>query len=141
MWFDVYCVHADTFVHLRRIFGSQSLQRGSEHSSANLKLLCSAVSMRTTERAPYAFVTCMDTGAPWSEQKADMSFVNFMDSAFASRVDGEPSQTQDLEFSCAHPSRNGSNCLLKGKHACDYPEARETPRVIISSTCTSKEEQ
>ena len=88
--------------------------------------------MTTPELVPYAFVTCMATGAPWSEQKAGTAFDAFLLSHFGSCVDGGPSQVQDLEFSCAHPSRSGSNSLLKGKDACNYAEARETPRVIIS---------
>ena len=88
--------------------------------------------MTTPEWVPYAFVTCMATGAPWSEQKAGTAFDAFLLSHFGSCVDGAPAQVQDLEFSCAHPSRSGSNSLLKGKDACNYAEARETPRVIIS---------
>ena len=131
MWFDVYRVHADMFISVA-LSALRVCQRGSEHSSVHLKFLCSAMRMTSMERAPYALITCLATGAPWSEQRAGMSFDDFMQSAFGSSVDGVPSQEQDLEFSCAHPSRNGSNCLLKGSDACDYPEAKETPRVIIS---------
>eukprot|EP00959_Pyramimonas_sp_CCMP1952_P122718 2565270-Pyramimonas_sp.AAC.1 len=52
---------------------------------------------------------------------------------FGSSIDGGgPSESQDSEFSCEHPSRNGSNSLLKGSAACRFPDARETPRVILA---------
>eukprot|EP00959_Pyramimonas_sp_CCMP1952_P170434 3561306-Pyramimonas_sp.AAC.1 len=50
----------------------------------------------------------------------------------ASLPDGVPSGSQDEEFSCAHPARNGSTCLLKGRAACQFPDAVETPRVILA---------
>ena len=82
---------------------------------------------------PYAFVTCLGTGAPWCEQTEDTTFDDFMVTTFGSAVaGGVPSQHQDMEFSCAHPTRNGSNSLLKGPSACYVPEARETPRVVFS---------
>ena len=82
---------------------------------------------------PYAFVTCLGTGAPWCEQTEDTTFDDFMVTTFGSAVaGGVPSQHQDMEFSCAHPTRNGSNSLLKGASACYVPEARETPRVVFS---------
>ena len=85
------------------------------------------------KKHPYAFVTCLGTGAPGCEQAANTPFDRFMDTTFGSAVaGGVPSQHQDMEFSCAHPTRNGSNSLLKGPSACYVPEARETPRVVFS---------
>ena len=82
---------------------------------------------------PYAFVTCLGTGAPWREQIEDTAFDDFMVATFGSAIaGGVPSQRQDMEFSCAHPTRNGSNSLLKGASACYVPEARETPRIVFS---------
>ena len=52
-----------------------------------------------------------------------MTFDNFMTATFGSSLaGGEPSQEQDMEFSCAHPTRNGSNSMLK----------EETGRVVFS---------
>ena len=114
------------------LYGLIFFQRGSERSSVHSKLLMSAVHQAAMSQAPYAFVCCMATGAPWSEQQAGTSFDEFMQRAFGCNVDGVPSEEQDVEFSCAHPSRNGSNSLMKGPQACNHPDARETPRVIIA---------
>ena len=85
------------------------------------------------EKLPYALISCLATGAPWSEQTEGTTFQDFMASTFGSSVaGGVPSQSQDMEFSCAHPSRNGSNSILKGASACHFPDARETPRVIFA---------
>ena len=82
---------------------------------------------------PYAFVTCLGYGAPWSEQTEDTPFEKFMETTFGSAIDGAvPSEGQDMEFSCAHPTRSGSNSLLKGSAACHMPGGRETPRVVFS---------
>eukprot|EP00959_Pyramimonas_sp_CCMP1952_P390386 8180431-Pyramimonas_sp.AAC.1 len=56
-----------------------------------------------------------------------------MRDTFGASIDGGgPSRSQDLEFSCAHAARNGSNSLLKGPAACRFPDAREAPRVILA---------
>ena len=92
--------------------------------------VCAASSM---ERTHYAFVTCLVTGAPWSEQPEGITFDNFMMKTFESSLaGGEPSQAQDREFSCAHPIRNGSNSMLKGPDACIGFDNQETGRVIFS---------
>ena len=75
------------------------------------------------ERAPYALITCLGTWAPWSEQVAGTTFEDFMQRTFGSTVLGAvPSQAQDMEFSCAHRTRSGSNIMIKGPiglpHAC-----------------------
>ena len=86
------------------------------------------------ERTHYVFVTCLLTGAPWSEQPQKMTFKDFMKHTFESSIAGaEPSQGQDYEFSCAHPTRNGSNSMLKGPNACiGIDDLQETGRVIFS---------
>ena len=88
--------------------------------------------------APYVCISCFATGAPWSEQKQGMTYDEFMAKSFGFESDwGTPTQGQDQEFCCAHPSRNGSNSLLKGLDAClpaiaDQNVPRETGRVIIA---------
>eukprot|EP00959_Pyramimonas_sp_CCMP1952_P169699 3545163-Pyramimonas_sp.AAC.1 len=85
------------------------------------------------ERCPYALVTLLATGAPWGEQGEGKDFEEFMVNTFgASLLDGVPSGSQDAEFGCAHPARNGSNYLLKGRAACQFPDAVETPRAILA---------
>ena len=84
-------------------------------------------------RTPYALITVLGTGAPWCEQETDTTFEHFMHATFGSTiVQGLPSQAQDMEFSCAHPTRNGSNSMLKGSSACFLSGARETPRIILT---------
>ena len=85
------------------------------------------------ERTPYALISCLATGAPWNEQTWGTTFEDFMHSTFGSFVEGGvPSQGQDSEFSCAFPSRNGSNSMVKGSSACYVSDAGETPRVIFA---------
>ena len=82
---------------------------------------------------PYVFITCLATGAPWCEQSEGTAFAYFMHTTFGSSiVGGVPSQVQDMEFSCAHPTRNGSNSMLKGPSACFVPDVLETPRVVFT---------
>ena len=84
-------------------------------------------------RTPYAFITVLGTGAPWCEQETDTTFEHFMRTTFGSTIrQGLPSEAQDMEFSCAHPTRNGSNSMLKGSSACFLRGARETPRIILA---------
>ena len=62
-----------------------------------------------------------------------MTFDNFMTATFGSSLaGGEPSEVQDMEFSCAHPTRNGSNSMSKGPSACIGFELQQTPRVVLS---------
>ena len=62
-----------------------------------------------------------------------MEFEEYMMHTFQSRIRGSrPLQEQDVEFVCAHPSRNGTNSLVKSSRACFRTGLRETPRVIIA---------
>ena len=82
---------------------------------------------------PYILVSCLATGAPWSEQSSNISFSEWARTTFGDFIAGAfPLQEQDSEFSTAHPSRNGTNALVKGTAACDGPHGTEAPRVIIS---------
>ena len=85
------------------------------------------------KKKPYAFITCLGTGAPWCEQAEDTTFDDFMTAAFGSSLAGAvPSEAQDAEFSCAHPTRNGSNSMTKKASACIDFDLQETPRVVFS---------
>ena len=85
------------------------------------------------EEACYAFVTCLATGGPWSEQERTTSFAEFMLKTFnTAHVPFRPAEDQDQEFTCAYPARNGSNSLLKASSACDFRSAVETPRTVIA---------
>ena len=84
-------------------------------------------------RVPYALVACFSTGAPWSEQLPGTDFHDFMRRSFGSTVEnGSPSQPQDLEFSCAFPTRSGSNSLIKGASACHLPAGVERSRFVLA---------
>ena len=81
----------------------------------------------------YAFITVLGQGVPWCEQSLGTTFDAFMDNAFGSTITrGRPSQGQDMEFSCAHPTSSGSNSLLKPASACVIKEAVQTSRIILS---------
>ena len=81
----------------------------------------------------YVLVTCMGTGAPWSEQREGTTFQTFLQDTLQQDIpNGIPCEDQDAEFCCAYPSRNGSTCLQKGSSACNVPVVAESPRVIIA---------
>ena len=88
--------------------------------------------------AHYICVMCLNTGAPWSEDKLGRTdFPSFMKEKFKFGSECVPLQCQDAEFCCAFPSRNGSNSMLKGPDAgtrtigCEKI-CREGGRVIIA---------
>ena len=84
-------------------------------------------------RVPYALVTCFSTGAPWCEQLPGTDFDEFMTRSFGGTVPyGYPSQDQDLEFSCALPSRSGANSFVKGSSACDNIAGPESSRYLLA---------
>ena len=81
----------------------------------------------------YAFITVLGQGVPWCEQSLGTTFDGFMKKTFGSTISGgRPSQEQDMEFSCAHPTSSGSNSLLKPASACVIKEAVQTSRIILS---------
>ena len=81
----------------------------------------------------YVFITVLGQGVPWCERKLETTFDAFMHSAFGSTITrGRPSQGQDMEFSCAHPTSSGSNSLLKPASACVIKEAVQTSRIMLS---------
>ena len=81
----------------------------------------------------YTFITVLGQGVPWCEQFPGTPFDEFMKKTFGSTISrGWPSQEQDMEFSCAHPTSSGSNSLLKPASACVIKEAAQTSRIILS---------
>ena len=81
----------------------------------------------------YALVICLATGAPWSEQKRDMKWPEFLTKIFGEVIDGcEPYEEQDNEFCCGFPTKSGSNSYVKGKDACCNDRVGECGRIIIA---------
>ena len=79
-------------------------------------------------------VSCFCTGAPWSEQPLGTEFGAYMKEAFNYEFRGSyVTESQDREFCCGHPLRNGVNALLKNSKACDVevPFAEQS-RVLIA---------
>ena len=101
-----------------------------------LPALLLAVEVRAASsmaRTQYAFVTCLATGAPWSQQPAGTTFDNLMTATLGSPVaGGVPSEEPDMEFGCAYPTCTGSNGMSKESSACDGFDVQETPHVLFS---------
>ena len=96
--------------------------------------VCSHTQPRAMAKSPYVFVSLMGTGAPWSEQKEGTTFEEWTEKHFGAKLPAgaEPSQEQDLEWCTAHPTRNGSNSMVKGSSACNVIGGRETARIICA---------
>ena len=72
------------------------------------------------DSAPYLVVFCLHTGKPWSEEPKGKEFRTWMEERFKTQCEWNiPPYEQDYEFCCAHPTRSGSNSMVKGPFRSD----------------------